>query len=96
MSFNFIHDDKDQSAALTRLDQPNDPEQENTLIASERLAEVEALALEVFEDLAVASSWLVSPNAALGGESPRSLCKTKLGAIQVLRVLRSIEFGGVV
>jgi uncharacterized protein (DUF2384 family) len=81
MSFNFIDEDDDQSAALTRREQPHSPGQENTLTASERFAEVEALALEVFEDWAVASSWLVSPNAALGGESPRTLCSSNLGVI---------------
>lgn len=63
---------------------------------SERLAQLEALATEVFEDPGQADSWLTSPNAALGGESPRSLCNTDHGTSQVRRLLRAIEFGGVV
>jgi len=59
------------------------------------LAQVVALAEEVFEDKAVAASWMTKANKALGGKTPVSLCETEIGAHQVLRVLRAIEWGGV-
>ncbi len=62
----------------------------------QRFAQVEALAMEVFESRAATTAWLTSPNTALDGNSPRSLCTTELGAIQVRRLLRCIEYGGVV
>ena len=65
-------------------------------VDADRLAQVEALAVEVFEDRAAAISWFSSPNIALGGKSPHSLCSTDLGATQVRRLLRCIEHGGVV
>ncbi|WP_286785109.1 MbcA/ParS/Xre antitoxin family protein [Pseudomonas kuykendallii] len=52
--------------------------------------------MEVFESRAATTAWLTSPNTALDGKSPRSLCTTELGAIQVRRLLRCIEYGGVV
>ena len=63
---------------------------------SERLAQVEELAAEVFEEPAQADLWLSSPNIALGGKSPRSICNNDHGATQFRRLLRAIEFGGVV
>nr|WP_048512608.1 MbcA/ParS/Xre antitoxin family protein [[Pseudomonas] sp. BICA1-14] len=59
-----------------------------------RFDQVEALAVEVFENRAAAISWLTSPNIALGGKSPQSLCSTDLGATQVRRLLRCLEYGG--
>jgi uncharacterized protein (DUF2384 family) len=59
------------------------------------LAQVAVLAEEVFEDQAVAASWMTTANKALGGKTPVSLCETDIGAHQVLRVLRAIEWGGV-
>lgn len=63
---------------------------------SERLAQVEALTAEVFEEPGQADAWLSSPNIALGGKSPRSICNTDHGATHVRRLLSAIEFGGVV
>ncbi len=67
-------------------------------VASERLdrlAQMAFMAEEVFEDKAVASSWLATANDALGGKTPLALCETELGARQVRRVLHAIEWGGV-
>lgn len=61
----------------------------------DRLAQVAVLAEDVFEDNAVASSWMSTPNDALGGKTPLALCETELGARQVRRVLHAIEWGGV-
>jgi hypothetical protein len=58
-------------------------------------AQVIVLVEEVFEDKAVAASWMTTANNALGGKTPVSLCETDIGAHQVLRVLRAIEWGGV-
>ncbi|HEP7898618.1 TPA: DUF2384 domain-containing protein [Pseudomonas aeruginosa] len=62
---------------------------------AERLEQVEALAIEVFGSRATALAWLASPNVALDGRTPHSLCATILGALQVRRLLRCIEYGGV-
>lgn len=65
-------------------------------VDSERLAQIEALAAEVFEGPGQVNAWLSSPNIALGGKSPRSLCSSSAGASHVRRLLRAIEFGLVV
>lgn len=62
---------------------------------AERLKQVETLAIEVFISRTTALAWLASPNFALYGRAPDSLCATILGALQVRRLLRSIEYGGV-
>lgn len=75
-----------------KSDQPLDQ------VASERLdrlAQLAVMAEDVFEDKAVAASWLAKPNDALGGKAPLALCETELGARQVRRVLHAIEWGGV-
>jgi putative toxin-antitoxin system antitoxin component (TIGR02293 family) len=58
-----------------------------------RLARVVARAEEVFEDLAAASHWLHSPNAALSGAMPLSLPNAEIGAEVVLETLGRIEHG---
>jgi len=63
--------------------------------ATDCLAQVVVLAEEVFEDKAVAASWMTTANNALGGKTAISLCETEIGAHQALRVLRAIEWGGV-
>ncbi|NMY53136.1 DUF2384 domain-containing protein [Pseudomonas sp. WS 5011] len=40
-------------------------------------------------------AWLASPNFALDGRAPHYLCSTDLGATQVRRLLRCIEYGGI-
>lgn len=73
-------------------------EQRLDQVASERLdrlAQMAVMAEEVFEDKAVATSWLATANDALGGKTPLALCETELGARQVRRVLHAIEWGGV-
>lgn len=68
-------------------------------VASERLdrlSQIAVMAAEVFESREIASKWLSTPNQALGGVSPLSLCLTELGAGQVKRVLHAIEWGGAV
>lgn len=55
---------------------------------------VMALAVEIFEDRTLALDWMATPNATLGGLSPRDLCGTQAGAQQVRRVLRALESGG--
>lgn len=62
---------------------------------AERLEQVETLAIEVFGSRSAAIAWLASPNFALDGNPPHSLCATVLGALQVRRLLRCIEYGGV-
>ncbi|MCE8044536.1 DUF2384 domain-containing protein [Halomonas daqingensis] len=54
------------------------------------------LAEETFEDRDKAITWLTRPNEALGGHPPIMLCGTEPGAKQVKRILRALEWGGVV
>jgi putative toxin-antitoxin system antitoxin component (TIGR02293 family) len=61
-----------------------------------RIAAITALATDVFEDEAKATSWMTRANVALGGQTPLSLCDNDISAGQVRRVLRAIEYGGVV
>ncbi len=61
-----------------------------------RIAAITALATDVFEDEAKATGWMTRANVALGGQTPLSLCDNDISAGQVRRVLRAIEYGGVV
>lgn len=62
----------------------------------DRLAQVAVLAEDVFEDKEAAIVWMSTPNDALGGVTPLSLCGTELGARQLRRVLHAIEWGSAV
>jgi len=57
---------------------------------AEHLEQVEALAIEVFGSRATALAWLASPNFALDGRTPHSLCTTILGALQGKRSFQDI------
>ena len=59
-----------------------------------RVQEVQALAERVFENRSIALDWLARPNTGLGDVTPLSCCATEVGAQQVRRVLRALEFGG--
>ncbi|PLC48355.1 hypothetical protein CR159_18630 [Pollutimonas subterranea] len=61
-----------------------------------KLRSVQKLAEVVFGNSHAAQAWLSTPNTALGGCKPIDLCVTAQGAQHVRRVLRAIEFGGVV
>jgi putative toxin-antitoxin system antitoxin component (TIGR02293 family) len=61
-----------------------------------RIAAITALAADVFEDEGKATTWMTRINVALGGQAPLSLCDNDISAGQVRRVLRAIEYGGVV
>ena len=58
--------------------------------------ETKHLAETVFEDKKAASQWLITPHAALNGDTPLKHCKTAAGAQHVRRILHSLEWGGVV
>ncbi|PCC99268.1 antitoxin Xre/MbcA/ParS toxin-binding domain-containing protein [Halopseudomonas pelagia] len=65
-------------------------------VASERvvrLLQIALLARDLFESEERAAHWLLTPNDALGGANPFTFCDTELGARQVRRTLRSIEWG---
>lgn len=65
-------------------------------VASERvvrLLQIALLARDLFESEERAANWLSTPNDALGGANPFTLCDTEPGARQVRRTLRSIEWG---
>ncbi|WP_373186956.1 antitoxin Xre/MbcA/ParS toxin-binding domain-containing protein [Halopseudomonas sp.] len=62
----------------------------------DRLAQLAVLSEIVFEARSAARGWMITPNDSLGGEAPLFLCRTELGGRQASRVLRAIEWGGVV
>lgn len=65
-------------------------------VASERvcrLMQIALLARDIFESDELAARWLSTPHDALGGANPFTLCDTELGARQVRRILRAIEWG---
>lgn len=61
-----------------------------------RLADVAAMAEEVFESEAAAKQWLRSPNQAFHGASPLDYLDTEPGAKAVRQVLNAIATGGAV
>lgn len=66
-------------------------------VASERLDRIAAichLTEEIFESREAAAQWMSKPNKALGEGTPVILCETEIGAKQVRRVLRALEWGG--
>ncbi|MBA2660673.1 MAG: DUF2384 domain-containing protein [Bradymonadaceae bacterium] len=58
-----------------------------------RVARISRRAVEVFEDKQVATSWLKTANATLGGKRPLSLLDTDAGAEKVFDLLGRIEHG---
>jgi len=58
-----------------------------------RMAKVVALANEVLGGESKASSWMTSPNRALGGKIPFDQLDTELGAHSVEEVLLRIAYG---
>jgi putative toxin-antitoxin system antitoxin component (TIGR02293 family) len=63
---------------------------------SERVVRLQRLfekALEVFEDRAAVQSWFISPQLALGDETPLHYADTELGAREVENLLSRIEHG---
>jgi putative toxin-antitoxin system antitoxin component (TIGR02293 family) len=61
-----------------------------------RLADVAAMAEDVFEDETAAKQWLRSPNQAFLGVAPIDYLDTELGAKAVRQVLNAIATGGAV
>lgn len=59
----------------------------------ERVSHLLKLASEVLGSEEAASHWMSSPNRALGGVVPLSLCGTDEGSEEVEAVLRRIEHG---
>jgi len=83
-------------STLTRKSRDNALLDPSTTERVLRIAAITALAIEVFEDEAKATAWMKRDNVALGGQAPLSLCDNDISAAQVRRVLRAIEYGGVV
>jgi putative toxin-antitoxin system antitoxin component (TIGR02293 family) len=59
-----------------------------------RVAEIVRAAEQTFGSHEAAARWLKSKNLALGGATPLSMLDTSLGAVEVRRILSSIDFGG--
>ena len=67
--------------------------------ASERLwrmADVAAMAVDIFGDEEGAKRWLTAPNRSLQGNSPLEFLDTEPGAIAVRQILNAIATGGAV
>jgi putative toxin-antitoxin system antitoxin component (TIGR02293 family) len=60
-----------------------------------RVARIADLAIAMIGDREKALSWLRTPNAYLGGQSPIALLDTELGAELVSESLYAIAYGGV-
>lgn len=59
-----------------------------------RVGRVFARSLELFEgDANAARNWFMTPQKALGGESPANRSKTEFGALEVERVIGRLEHG---
>lgn len=59
-----------------------------------RLADVQAMASEVFEEEPAARAWLVAPNRTFAGAAPIDHLDTEPGATAVRQVLNAIATGG--
>jgi putative toxin-antitoxin system antitoxin component (TIGR02293 family) len=75
-------------------------QQQSPLSATEadrayRLARVADLATELIGDASKARSWLRTPSAYLGGETPVSCLDSEIGAELVSQSLYAIAYGGV-
>ncbi|MEH6499230.1 MAG: antitoxin Xre/MbcA/ParS toxin-binding domain-containing protein [Pseudoalteromonas distincta] len=55
--------------------------------------QVALLARDLFESDERAARWLTTPSDALGDVNPLTLCDSEVGARQVRRILRAIEWG---
>lgn len=67
------------------------PEESDRLV---RLSRLVALALQLFEgDLEETRSWLGSPQAALGNETPLEFATTEVGAREVENLIGRLEHG---
>lgn len=59
-----------------------------------RMADVTAMAVDVFDGEEGAKRWLTSPNRSLQGSSPLEFLDTEPGAIAVRQILNAIATGG--
>lgn len=65
-------------------------------VDQERLTRVLERAKEVFGNEDYANAWLTTPNLALHSVKPMAFLSDEAGEILVLKILASIESGGVV
>jgi putative toxin-antitoxin system antitoxin component (TIGR02293 family) len=84
------------ATTASRLARVNRPLDQSVSERVERLASIEAEAIEVFGTREEAAGWLTSANLALAGESPLAMLDTEAGAMEVRRVLSGIRYGTVV
>jgi putative toxin-antitoxin system antitoxin component (TIGR02293 family) len=68
-----------------------EPEESDRLM---RLSRIVGLALELFEgDVDETRTWLMTPHAALGGETPVDFATTDIGAREVENLIGRLEHG---
>ena len=60
-----------------------------------RVADITRTAEQTFGGREAATRWLKTPNIALTGATPLSMLDTEPGALEVRRILSSIDYGGV-
>ncbi|CAM4030809.1 hypothetical protein CCOS865_01402 [Pseudomonas reidholzensis] len=87
------------NASISTLERRVRDKQPLDVVASERvdrIVELTAQAVDVFESIEAAVAWMSHANDSLGGQAPVMLCETEIGAKQVRRVLTALEWGGVV
>lgn len=58
------------------------------------MADIEAIAKDVFEDAEKANRWLREPLGILDGRTPLEVSQTEAGARLVERLLANIAWGG--
>ncbi|MBV7488023.1 antitoxin Xre/MbcA/ParS toxin-binding domain-containing protein [Pseudomonas sp. PDM30] len=84
-------------ASMSTLERRRRAQKNLDPVASERLdriATLSHLAEEIFDTQVIATHWMSASNKALGGTAPIMLCETEIGAKQVRRILRALEWGG--
>lgn len=79
-----------KSSLLRRRGKKLTPKESEALVRLERLY---ALAVDVFEDVEIARSWLQRANPALEWKSPLEFVDTDVGARQVEHLMGQIEHG---
>jgi len=91
--FNVLHTPQSTAHRLIRDNRPLDSAATERVV---RIADITRAAEKIFGRREPATSWLRTPNVALGGTTPLSMLDTEPGATEVRRILSAISSGGTV
>lgn len=69
------------------------PLEHHLCIDTKRLIKVNTLAKEAFESADLAQRWFDAPHVELGGSTPRAVCESSMGTVQVEVILLRIIHG---